>query len=369
MLLQKLSCQHFKNYETLALSFASQVNCIVGPNGAGKTNLLDAIHYLCLTKSAFNTVEGHNILHDQPQLALLGQFLKGDTPYKIQCTVHRQEGKLFYKNGKLYDKLRDHIGQFPIVLTTPYDAGLVEGPSELRRKFFDTLLCQLDGLYLQDLANYQHFLKQRNSLLKMYAGQSFIDQTLLAIYDEQLLALGKSLYNKRKDFMLLFLPQFQQHYQYFVTAPEVATITYVSALAQDNFAQCYRDHLQQDRLWQRTNLGAHRDEFVFQLNGHPLKKFGSQGQQKSFILALRLAQFTCLQHTLGCKPLLLLDDIFDKLDEQRMQRLIDLIAQQYFGQVLLTDASDSRSMHFFKTIQADKVLLKIEKGKVIESIA
>lgn len=366
MLLQKLRCFHFKNYLDIELSFATQLNCLIGPNGAGKTNLLDAIHYLSLTKSAFNPIDKQNILHDELQMAIQGTFIKLDQAYDVKCLVHREQVKTIETNGKLVDKLRDHLGQFPIVLTTPYDTDLIHGKSEIRRRFFDMILCQVNPDYLHKLIQYQQILKHRNGLLKMNVGRGSLDSALVAAYDQQLLPLGRALHEVRKNFIALFSPLLQQHYQYFVDAPEVIGLQYESDLDTPNFEQTYIDHLSEDIRFQRTVLGIHRDDFVGTLNGYLLKKFGSQGQQKSFIIALRLAQFACIQQMLGCKPLLLLDDIFDKLDEKRIERLMYLIAQQYFGQVWITDAAGTRSAELIKQIKTDKALFKIEAGRIVE---
>jgi DNA replication and repair protein RecF len=367
MILQKLNGWCFKNYEQLSVDFSDQLTCLAGPNGAGKTNLLDAIHYMCLTRSAFNLVEEHNILHHQPQFGLQGFFLKAGQSYHIKCSVSRQQGKVFTVNDRPYDKLRDHVGQFPVVITTPYDSELVVGGSEGRRKFFDALLCQLDRQYLTDLVQYQHVLRQRNGLLRMYGGVSSIDVTLVTIYDQVLVQLAYRLHKRRIDLLHAFLPKLQHYYQYLVTVEEAADVVYQSDVGQPDFLDRYQANLQQDWRMQRTGLGVHRDDFIFLLNGYPLKKFGSQGQQKSFILALRLAQFSCLEDGLRCKPILLLDDIFDKLDEQRIERFIHLIAQQSFGQVILTVAGNKRSMDLFKAIQVDKRLFTVEAGRLQNS--
>jgi DNA replication and repair protein RecF len=365
MLLQKLRCYQFKNYASIELSFASQLNCLIGANGSGKTNLLDAIHYLCLTKSTFTPIDAQNIMHGQDEFAIQAHFVRADKDYEAQCLVRRDQGKVFKVNGKPYDKLKEHLGRFPIVLTTPYDAELIQGKSEVRRKFFDSILCQIDNSYLNNLMQYQRILKQRNSYLKLYATTSRLDRTLLATYDQQLLPLARRIYEARKAFIDLFHPALQQQYDYFVDAPEDIELTYVSEVASLDFEQRYLDYLPQDLGAQRTTLGVHRDDFDFTLNGYSLKKIGSQGQQKSFIIALRLAQFACIYQACQCKPLLLLDDIFDKLDEERIQRLIQLITQHHFGQVWLTDARGLRSMTLMKEIRADKALFKIEKGGLV----
>ena len=357
MLLKKLRCAHFKNHTAIELAFADQLNVIVGPNGTGKTSLLDGIHYLSLTKSAFNAIDIQNIQHGQEAFAVEGQFVKQDKPYTVQCFFKQHVGKRFHSNGNPYEKLRDHIGLFPIVLTTPYDMDLIRGASERRRKFFDTLLCQLDRSYLNTLLQYQYLLKQRNSLLRRYKVSGQLDRDLLDAYEHRMLPLDKHLFMARSAFIKTFVPSFQKHYQYFVAASEEVQLVYTSEVASPEFAQKFRDSLQQDLALQRTTKGIHRDEILFLLNGHPLKRIGSQGQHKSFIIALRMAQFDCMHKVLQLKPLLLLDDIFDKLDEQRIERLCQLIVQHHFGQVFITDAKGKSSTTIMQQVKADQALI------------
>jgi len=341
-------------------TFAPQLNFIVGANGAGKTTLLDAIHYLSLTKSAFVSTDALHIHHGQEAFAVAGQFVKGEGVYDLQCIFHQHNGKILKSNDKPYEKLRDHIGRFPVVMTTPYDMDLIRGGSEVRRKFFDSLLCQLDRAYLDQLARYQYLLKQRNGLLRQHKDRQRLDPDLLTIYDQQLLPLGYALFTARKAFIAQFYPMFQKYYHYFVAAEEAVELHYVSEVAAVDFEAQFHQRLPQDLLLQRTTMGIHRDEVHFTLNGHALKKLGSQGQQKSFVIALRLAQWACLEQALQVKPLLLLDDIFDKLDEQRIDRLVQLIAQQQFGQVFITDAKGQSSTAIMQQIQAAKTLITLD---------
>jgi DNA replication and repair protein RecF len=363
MLLRKLRCAHFKNHTAVKLDFADQLNFIVGPNGAGKTTLLDGIHYLALTKSAFNTIDTQNIQHGQEAFAVEGQFVKQDKSYTVQCFFKKHGGKFFQSNDTPYAKLRDHIGLFPIVLTTPYDMDLIRGGSEDRRKFFDALLCQLDRTYLNNLLQYQYLLKQRNSLLRLYKEAGQLDQDLLASYEHRLLPLGKHLFVARTAFIQAFAPSFQKYYQYFVAASEEVELVYVSDVASPDFELKFRNSLYQDLALQRTTKGIHRDEVHFLLNGHLLKKEGSQGQQKSFVIALKLAQFEYMHKALQIKPLLLLDDIFDNLDEQRIDRLVQLIVQQHFGQVFITDAKGKSSAAIMQQVKADQALIRMDHGQ------
>ena len=361
MLLRNLRCVHFKNYSAVKLDFADQLNFITGPNGAGKTSLLDAVYYLSLSKSAFNNIDSQNIQRGQPFFAVEGHFVKEDTPYVLRCVFKQPGGKVLTSNGKPYERLSDHIGLFPVVLTTPYDMDLIRGGSEVRRKFFDGMLCQLDRKYMRALLQYQHLLKQRNSLLRLHKEVGRLDQDLLASYDSRLLPLSQQLFEARSSFIAAFIPSFQRYYRYFVAAEEDVQLAYVSEVAAPEFAQKFCDNLVQDLALQRTTRGVHRDEVQFTLQGYPLKKVGSQGQQKSFVIALRLAQYACLHEGLQLKPLLLLDDIFDKLDEQRINRLVELIAQQQFGQVFITDAKGESSAAIMERIKANKALIRLDQ--------
>ncbi|MEL6539257.1 MAG: DNA replication and repair protein RecF [Bacteroidota bacterium] len=363
MLLQKLRCAHFKNYTAVEIPFAEQLNLIIGSNGAGKTTLLDAIHYLSLTKSAFNTTDSHSIQHGQTAFAVEGSFVQQDKSCTVQCSFQKSKGKLIKKDGKPYDKLRDHVGCFPVVLATPYDMDLIRGGSEVRRKFFDGILCQLDGAYLNSLLKYHTLLKQRNSLLRTYKDAGQLNKDLLAIYDQQLLPLCQEIFTARNRLIQDFAPIFQTHYQYFVDATEEVQLYYESAVAESNFEQKFCSSLPQDLILQRTTQGVHRDEVHFVLNDHSLKKIGSQGQQKSFTLALRFAQFDYMHRALQRKPLLLLDDIFDKLDAQRINKLVQLMAQQHFGQVFMTDAKGTSNAVLMQQGGVDQALIEIEKGK------
>ncbi|MCU0318361.1 MAG: DNA replication and repair protein RecF [Amoebophilaceae bacterium] len=367
MLLRKLRCAHFKNHTAVELNFAAQLNFIVGPNGAGKTTLLDGIHYLSLTKSALNTVDTQNIQYGKEVFAVEGHFVKEEKPYAVKCTFQKYGGKCFQIDGKPYERLRDHIGLFPIVLTTPYDMDLIRGGSEGRRRFFDTLLCQLDRSYLNTLLQYQQLLKQRNSLLKLCKAAGQVDQDLLHFYEQRLLPLGQQLFSARSAFIKTFMPSFQKHYRYFVAASEEVQLVYASEVASPDFEQKFRHSLPQDLALQRTTQGVHRDEVHFLLNGHPLKKRGSQGQQKSFVIALRLAQFECMHQFMKLKPILLLDDIFDKLDEQRMDRLVQLMIQQHFGQVFITDAKGKESAAIMQRVKADQALIHMDQGRHVVS--
>ena len=363
MWLENISLRNFKNYEALNLSFSPQINCLVGENGSGKTNLLDAIYYLSLTKSAFSSSESQNIRHDQPFFLIKGNFEKEEQHYQIQFSL--QEGhKKQYKNSKVpYEKLSEHIGLFPAVLITPNDTDIIRGGSEVRRKFFDGIMSQLNSDYLDQLLRYNHNLKQRNSLLKQFAEQRYYDKDLLDSYTEQLLESGAFIYTFRKSFINDFLPSFSDHYTNLSGNKENVNIRYESDLDSPDYEQNYYNY-RRDLLAQRTTLGVHKDDYHFDIDHHAVRKYGSQGQQKSFVISLRLSQFDVIRVAKGVKPILLLDDVFDKLDDFRIGKLSEMVAAQSFGQLFVTDARPERTYQIFKPIAADKKVFAIHQGSL-----
>ncbi|MTI33427.1 DNA replication/repair protein RecF, partial [Xanthovirga aplysinae] len=365
MYLENISLLHFKNYQELKLNFSRQINCFVGGNGSGKTNLLDAIHYLSLTKSAFNTVDSQNIQHNAPYLMVMGDFRKGEQKDQVHCSFQKSQKKVFKLNRQPYEKISDHIGQFPVVLIAPNDTDIIREGSEFRRRFFDAIISQIDPDYLENLMKYNRLLKQRNSLLKQFSDQHYIDYELISTYDVQLLNVGKRIFEGRNLFIQEFNPIFLQHYQNLCETQEEVTLTYSSALQEENFEVDFRNALEKDLVLQRTTKGTHKDDFKFEIEGYPLKKFGSQGQQKSYLIALKLAHFDIVKDHKGFKPILLLDDIFDKLDDRRIERLMQMVASHTFGQLFLTDARPERTERIFKSIAGKIKIFHIKKGQVL----
>ncbi|MGI9541973.1 MAG: DNA replication/repair protein RecF [Cyclobacteriaceae bacterium] len=366
MHLENLSLVNFKNYAKCDLGFSSQINCFVGPNGSGKTNLLDAIHYLSLTKSAFNTIDQQNIRHGTDYFAVNGTFALDGRSHTIKCSLKTGEKKQFKNGSDRYEKLSQHIGLFPLILITPYDTEIIREGSELRRKFFDNLLAQIDQDYLNQLIEYNHYLRQRNKLLKQFQERNYFDPNLLESYDRNLIGGGQMLSKCRVQLLNDYLPFFKQRYQEISDGNEEVTLTYRSDLLEGNFPELFRSKLQKDMALQRTTMGIHKDDFLFELEGHPIKKLGSQGQQKSFVIALKLAQFELIKKAKGFKPLLLMDDIFDKLDDQRIAKLMDLVAGKAFGQLFVTDARPERTKAIFETVEAEVKLFGVNNGEVAE---
>ena len=367
MFLHKLSLVNFKNYEQSELHFSEKINCFVGDNGSGKTNLLDAIHYLSFCKSYFNPIDSQNILHEAAFFATHGTYVKdGDRMDVISCIQKRNQRKQFKLNQKEYERLADHIGHYPLVMISPYDRDLINSGSEVRRKFIDSVISQFDKFYLDDVINYNKALWQRNALLKQFAEKRYFDNTALEIWDRQMIQLGEAIHEKRRDFLEKLLPIFQDYYEVITGGREKVGINYESHLNSGNYENQMNEAIQRDRAVQFTTTGIHKDDTNFLINGYPIKKFGSQGQQKSFLVSIKLAQFEYTKQIKNYKPILLLDDIFDKLDHFRVEKLIKLVSDNNFGQVFITDTQDERISRIFNTVKIDHRIFRITNGTASE---
>ncbi|GAB2971122.1 DNA replication and repair protein RecF [Mucilaginibacter puniceus] len=364
MYLQQLSVINFKNYAQAELSFSPGVNAFMGNNGAGKTNLLDAIHYLSLCKSYFNPIDSQQIKQGADFFIITGSFNRDEKQEAIACSVKRNQKKQFKRNKKDYQRLADHIGLLPLVMISPYDISIIIEGSEERRKFIDNVISQTDNKYLDELIAYNKVLINRNALLKTIAGTGRYDPGLLEVMDEQLVASGTRIFDKRKTFMEEFTAIFNQHYQFISGDAELVSLTYESQLLQNDLADLLKKNIEKDRALERTTSGIHRDDLQFSIHGMPMKKFGSQGQQKSFLIALKLAQYSFLTQKKGFKPLLLLDDIFDKLDDLRVTKLMQMVSNNNFGQVFITDTSTSRVENIFKDINVPVKLFTVKEGEI-----
>lgn len=367
MNLESLHLLFFKNYEEATLNFSPHINCFVGDNGSGKTNLLDAIHYLSLTKSAFTTTDAQSIKQGEDFFVVKGRFSAhlAEKPETIQCSLRQGQKKTITHDKQAYERVSDHIGRYPVVLISPYDTDLIRQGSEERRKYFDSLMSQLDHEYLEQLIRYTHLLKQRNSLLKLATDrQAGYDREYLLVLDEQLAPLGTDLVRRRQEFLSEFEPVFQRHYEQLADAREQVTLTYKSELPDADFLKLLRLNERRDLTLQRTTTGPHKDDFTFLMDGLAVKGYGSQGQQKSFAIALKLAQFEVLAQHKQQKPLLLLDDIFDRLDEKRITRLMQLVANQTFGQIFLTDTHLERTDRVLANLAEDIRRFSVESGVV-----
>lgn len=361
MYLQKLSLVNFKNYKHADLSFSGKINCFVGNNGVGKTNLLDAIHYLSLCKSYFNAIDSQNITHGEDFFVIQGNYIINNTEEEIYCGFKRNSRKVFKRNKKEYDRLADHIGSIPVVMITPSDNSLITEGSDERRKLIDSAISQYDKAYLDDLIHYNRLLLQRNKLLKEFAGKDNLDNDMLDIYSDQLSDLGNRIYQKRNEFLVLFKPVFSEYYKLIAGQYEEAELRYESQLVENEMRQLLDKCRQKDRALEYTTVGVHKDDLLLLLNGHPAKRFASQGQQKTYVVALKLAEFDFIEKRGGTKPLLLLDDIFDKFDPDRVRQIIHLASDGHFGQIFITDTEIHRIEKILNEISFDHSIFIVDK--------
>jgi DNA replication and repair protein RecF len=368
MHLKKLSILNFKNYSEAELAFSPHVNCLTGNNGEGKTNILDAVHYLSFCKSFFNPIDSQNIMHDAPFFLIQGVYSVNDADEEIYCGQKRNQKKQFKRNKKEYQRLADHIGSFPLVMISPADSELITEGSESRRKFIDSVIAQFDREYLENLISYNKVLSHRNALLKTFSQNGKFDKESLDIWDFQLVGFGEKVYAKRKDFINKFIPIFRKYYELISGGREQVDLIYISHLSDNTFAEALDKALNRDRVMEYTTVGIHKDDLEFTINGYPLKKYASQGQQKSFLIALKLAQFDFIKEIKKVTPILLLDDIYDKLDDLRVKQLMELVSSDNFGQLFITDTHPTRLPELFRTTNADLKAFIIKDRVVKESL-
>ncbi len=374
MHIHQLKLTQFKNYETGDFVFSHRLNCFVGRNGMGKTNLLDAIYYLCMCKSHRGVNDRNAVKHGMDFFRLEGRFIKNKknaladnnnalTKEKIVAKVKPGKKKEFEKNDVIYQKLSEHIGLLPVVIIVPDDTLMATEGSEERRRFLDNTLSQLDKEYLSNLIRYNKILKQRNSTLKTFAETRSFNLELLETYDAQLIEPAQIICKKRNEFVEQFKPVFQEYYRIICNGQEKVTCEYRSSLKSNDYKEQLVEAREKDRVLGRTTCGIHKDELGFRIEKHLLRKFGSQGQLKSYVLALKLAQYDFLKKNHSSNPILLMDDIFDKLDEGRVQKLIQLILEKDFGQVFITDTHENRVEEIIKNFDTDFKKFYIENGK------
>ena len=351
MILNRISILNYKNLEQVDLEFSPKMNCFIGQNGMGKTNLLDAVYYLSFCKSATNPIDSQNIMHDRDFFVIQGFYSMDDESLEeIYCGLKRRQKKQFKRNKKEYTRLSDHIGLIPLVMVSPADAELIAGGSEGRRRFMDVVISQYDKEYLDSLIRYNKALQQRNSLLKAEAAP---DEELIAVWEEMMAESGKQVYQKRCEFLRSFIPVFQEIYSYVSQDKEQVLLSYESHASEGDLLQIIQESRQRDRIMGYSLKGIHKDDLVMQLGGFPIKREGSQGQNKTYLIALKLAQFDFLRRTSSnTTPLLLLDDIFDKLDASRVEQIVKLVAGDRFGQIFITDTNRDH---------LDKILTKINR--------
>ena len=359
LVLKSISILQFKNYSNRSYDFSKRIIGICGNNGVGKTNLLDAIHYLCFTKSYFTRLDNNNVQHGSSGFRVEGDFELNDKPEKAVCILRETGKKEFSVNDNYYDKFSQHIGRYPCVIIAPDDAQLITGGSEERRKFLDSLLSQLDKEYLQHLITYTRTLQYRNSLLKNFAETGKRNTELLDIIDEQLIKPGEIIFNKRKEFLVSFLPIAKHLYNDIANKQEDVNLFYESELLQASFDELLKLNRNKDCISQRTASGIHRDDLDIQLGNQLFKNIASQGQRKSLLFALKLAEMEVLKKEKGFAPLLLLDDVFEKLDEDRISNLLNKVCVENEGQVFITDTNEKRLQEHLDALSVDYQLIEL----------
>lgn len=342
MILKELSLVNFKNFKGVEVIFNPKINCFVGNNGQGKTTLLDAIYYLSFCKSFLNPIDTQNINLEENFFVIQGEYEREEKAERIYCGLKKGQKKVFKRNKKEYEKLSDHIGLFPLVIISPSDANLIALGSDLRRKFLDGIIAQFDHSYLETLIVYNKAVNQRNALLKYFSKERTFNQDQLDVWDAQLIKHGEVLYAKRKQLIEDLTPVFQSYYERISGGHEKVALIYDSQLHQGGFENQLKAAVKNDSRKLFSTVGVHKDDLSFEISGGAIKKFGSQGQQKSFLIALKLAQLEFLKNTVGINPILLLDDVFDKLDEQRVAHILEMVNGNQFGQIFLSDTHPKR---------------------------
>ncbi|WP_372755536.1 DNA replication/repair protein RecF [Mariniflexile sp.] len=359
MILKSLSLLNYKNFDSKSFIFNEKINCIVGNNGIGKTNVLDAIYHLSFGKSYFNPVASQNIKHDEAFFVINGEYEKENKTEKVVVSLKRGQTKVIKRNGKPYEKFSEHIGFLPLVIISPADRDLIIEGSDTRRKFIDSVISQSDKGYLSSLINYNKILAQRNALLKYFALNHTFNKDTLEVYNNQLNDYGVVIFEKRDAFLRTFIPIFKERYQAISNGNETVELQYHSDLFETDLNTLLQKNINKDKTLQYTSVGIHKDDLHFNIENHPIKKFGSQGQQKSFLIALKLAQFDFIKAQSNVNPILLLDDIFDKLDENRVAQIIKLVDNENFGQLFISDTHAERTENAVKQVHQSYEIFKL----------
>jgi len=364
MIIDHISILNFKNIEEAELSFSPKMNCLFGNNGMGKTNLLDALFYLSFTKNHTNLLDNQIIEHDREFCVLQGYYKDGDTIEEIYCGIKRKHRKVFKRNKKEYERMSEHIGLIPMVMVSPADTDLIQGGSDERRKFVDMIISQYDKAYLHSLIHYNKVLQQRNSLLR--DNTAVPDDSLFDILDRQLASDGRAIHQKRCEFIEGFVPVFRKYYQQICNEEESVDLQYESQLQDADIESLLASTRKRDKFLGYTGVGTHKDDFLFLLDKYLIRKIGSQGQNKTYLIALKLAQFNFLVQKGHSVPILLLDDIFDKLDAKRVEQIIALVARPEFGQIFITDTNRKYLDEILVGMNHDYKLFQVESGKIEE---
>ena len=361
MRLNKLHLINFKNLAQADIELAQGINCFVGDNGAGKTNILDAVYYLSMSKSAFTMTDGQSVHHGEDFFVIEGSYRSdGGAVDAVNCSFSRRGGKLLKRNGKEYERLADHVGAFPVVICSPRDTELITDAAEERRRYLNAFISQIDRTYLNAVMRYNAVLAERNRFLK-----SSSDETMLEIYDMQLAEHGTRVWEMRRDMVERMQPMVAEYYRLLSDDREQVEVSYRSELSDMPMRDVLLRSRERDIFNQFTTSGIHRDDIIFRIGGYPLRKYGSQGQQKSFLIALKLAQYRLLTEATGERPILLLDDLFDKLDIGRVARLLTLVGGDDFGQILITDCNKLRLEDTLARADKQYALFMVEGGDIV----
>lgn len=364
MILKRISILNYKNLEQVELSFSPKLNCFFGQNGMGKTNLLDAVYFLSFCKSAGNPIDSQNICHDADFFVIQGFYEAADgTPEEIYCGMKRRQKKQFKRNKKEYTRLSDHIGFLPLVMVSPADSELIAGGSDERRRFMDVVISQYDKEYLDALIRYNKALVQRNTLLK---SEQPVEEELFLVWEEMMAQAGEVVFRKREAFIREFIPIFQSFYSFISQDREKVGLSYDSHARDASLLEVLKESRARDQIMGYSLRGVHKDELNMLLGDFPIKREGSQGQNKTYLVALKLAQFDFLKRTGTTVPLLLLDDIFDKLDALRVEQIIKLVAGDSFGQIFITDTNREHLDRILHKVGSDYKMFRVEQGTVAE---
>ena len=339
MFIRNLTVVNYKNLLQADLQFSPKLNCFIGNNGVGKTNLLDCLFYLSFCKSYFNIPDSQNVRHSEDFFLIQGLYDCRGEQEDIYCGYKTGNKKIFRRNKKEYERLSDHIGFIPLVMISPSDSSLIQGLSEERRRFMDSVISQYDRQYLEWLLKYNRALLQRNNLLKFFNHNHSFDADSLDVWNEQLIHTGEKIYHKRVEFLESLLPVFQRYYDFISLGHEKVHLEYQSQLTENKFRTLLEDSIGKDRALEYTSYGIHKDDLILRIEEYPIKKMGSQGQNKTFLIALKFAQFDFISNLNDSKPILLLDDIFDKLDSLRVGQIVKLVSGSNFGQIFITDTN------------------------------
>lgn len=365
MHLKKLSLLNFKNFADAELEFSPGINCLVGNNGVGKTNVLDAIHYLCLCKSYFNPVDSLNIRFGEEFAVIQGEFIREGKSDEVFCSIHRNRNKVFKRSKREYERLSEHIGLFPAIMISPEDIALITDGSEERRKLLNNVIAQYDRSYLEDVLTYNKLLARRNKVLRSGTENPDGNAEMLAVYNIQMEGPAARIYSKRADYAERMIPVFSDYYGQIAPQNERVELRYASQLAGTDFIRLQAAMNEKDRVMQYTTGGVHRDDLQMLLNGHPIRRSASQGQQKTFLVTLKLAQYEFIRAVNPQPPLLLLDDVFDKFDENRVRQIIRMVSEKHFGQIFITHTDEMKMLGILKDMAEDYRVYNIRDSSVV----